>query len=241
MRSPRSCCAMPRPCMKSARLRMTVPWLFLIVLAAAFAGGCAELLCAQGQQPANQTAKPDSGQSSSSQISSSQTNSNQSGEQNGQPQQNGGASGGAPMVLGAGDSEEAPAEQAPAQTPETQPVPDQAGQPALADHPADHTVDQPVSAQGDRSPAPAAATSLDPAAAAALAALPPEPPDSSDPRKLVDWECADLLKLASDLKVAVDKTTKDELSLSVLRKAGEIEQMAHKLRDDMRPALAGKN
>lgn len=138
------------------------------------------------------------------------------------------------MVLGAGDSEEGlPAEQAAAQTPAAQSAPDQSGQSTYAD--------QPASVQGDQSPAPADAISLDPAVAAELAALPPVPPDSSDPRKLVNWECADLLKLASDLKAAVDKTTKDELSLSVVRKAGEIEQVAHKLRDDMRPAVAGKN
>ena len=43
-------------------------------------------------------------------------------------------------------------------------------------------------------------------------------------------DCASLLKLATDLKAEVDKTTKDELSMSVVRKAGEIEQLAHKVR-----------
>jgi predicted lipoprotein len=43
-------------------------------------------------------------------------------------------------------------------------------------------------------------------------------------------ECADLLKMATDLKTEVDKTTKDTLSLTVVRKAGEIEQLAHKVR-----------
>jgi len=211
-----------------------MPRLFLLALVVILAGGCAELLCAQGQQSASQTAKPDSAQSSSGQANSGQANSSESGAQNGQPQQNSGA----PMVLGAGDGEEGlPAEPAAAQTPAAQSAPDQSGQPI----PVDQSVDQPVSAQGDQSPTPADAISLDPAVAAELAALPPVPPDSSDPRKLVNWECADLLKLASDLKGAVDKTTKDELSLSVVRKAGEIEQVAHKLRDDMRPAVAGKN
>jgi hypothetical protein len=232
MRAPRSCCAKPQPCMKSARLRTIAARLCLLALATALAGGCAELLHGQAQQPANQAAKPDSAQSSSGQA-----NSGQSGAQNGQPQQNSGASAGAPMVLGAGDGEEAPAEQAPAKTPASQSAPDQSGQPS--DQPVNQPVDQPASAQGEQSPVPADATSLDPAVAAALAALPPGPPDSGDPRKVVDWECADLLKLATDLKVAVDKTTKDELSLSVVRKAGQIEQMAHKLRD-MRPAVAGK-
>lgn len=43
-------------------------------------------------------------------------------------------------------------------------------------------------------------------------------------------EAADLLKMASALKTEVDKTTKDTLSVTVVRKAGEIEQLAHKVR-----------
>lgn len=43
-------------------------------------------------------------------------------------------------------------------------------------------------------------------------------------------ECADLLKLATDLKSAVDKSTADQLSVTVVRKAGEIEQLARKVK-----------
>jgi hypothetical protein len=43
-------------------------------------------------------------------------------------------------------------------------------------------------------------------------------------------ECADLLKMATDLKTEVGKTTKDTLSITVVRKASEIEQLAHKVR-----------
>jgi hypothetical protein len=43
-------------------------------------------------------------------------------------------------------------------------------------------------------------------------------------------ECASLLKMATDLKAEVDKTTKDTLSVTVVRKASEIEQLAHKVR-----------
>jgi hypothetical protein len=43
-------------------------------------------------------------------------------------------------------------------------------------------------------------------------------------------ECADLLKMATDLKAEVDKSTKDTLSVTVVRKASEIEQLAHKVR-----------
>jgi hypothetical protein len=56
----------------------------------------------------------------------------------------------------------------------------------------------------------------------------------------VAGDCAALLKLATDLKAEVDKTTKDELSVTVVRKAGEIEQLARKVRDANR-IQAGKN
>jgi hypothetical protein len=48
--------------------------------------------------------------------------------------------------------------------------------------------------------------------------------------KIAD-ESAGLLKLATDLKTEVDKTTKDTLSLTVIRKAGEIERMARAMRE----------
>jgi len=44
-------------------------------------------------------------------------------------------------------------------------------------------------------------------------------------------QSAELLKLATDLKAEVDKTTKDELSLAVIRKASELERLAHNLRE----------
>jgi hypothetical protein len=46
----------------------------------------------------------------------------------------------------------------------------------------------------------------------------------------VTGECADLLKMATDLKAAVDKTNQDTLSVTVVRKADEIEQLAKKVR-----------
>jgi hypothetical protein len=48
--------------------------------------------------------------------------------------------------------------------------------------------------------------------------------------KEIASECADLLKMATALKSEVDKTTKDTLSVTVVRKANEIEQLAHKAR-----------
>jgi len=47
--------------------------------------------------------------------------------------------------------------------------------------------------------------------------------------EIVD-ETANLLKLANTLKADVDKTTQDTLSLAVIREAGEIEKLAHKMR-----------
>lgn len=52
--------------------------------------------------------------------------------------------------------------------------------------------------------------------------------DPNEPE--VAKQCADLLKMATDLKAEVDKTTQDTLSVTVVRKAGEIEQLAHKVR-----------
>ncbi len=43
-------------------------------------------------------------------------------------------------------------------------------------------------------------------------------------------QCGDILKLATELKAEVDKSSKDQLSVPVVRKAGEIEQLAHKVR-----------
>ena len=44
-------------------------------------------------------------------------------------------------------------------------------------------------------------------------------------------ESADLLKMATALKIAVDKTSQDTLSIAVVKKASEIEQLARKARN----------
>jgi hypothetical protein len=59
-------------------------------------------------------------------------------------------------------------------------------------------------------------------------------------KKQIGDDCAKLLELATGLKSEVDKSTKDTLSVTVIRKAGEIEQLARKMRDEMKPA-SGKN
>lgn len=83
-------------------------------------------------------------------------------------------------------------------------------------------------------PQPAAAAAVPPAVEIPAAVLP------TDPRqRQVALECADLLRMAAALKTAVDKSTKDELSVDVVRKAGEIEQYARKVHDGT-PMTAGK-
>lgn len=53
-------------------------------------------------------------------------------------------------------------------------------------------------------------------------------------RRQIADDSARLLKLATDLKVEVDKTTKDTLSLGVIRKADEIERLAHDVKEKMK-------
>jgi hypothetical protein len=50
------------------------------------------------------------------------------------------------------------------------------------------------------------------------------------PVKPIVLEAATLLKLATDLKAELDKTRKDELSVAVVRKAAQIEHLAHEVR-----------
>lgn len=52
-------------------------------------------------------------------------------------------------------------------------------------------------------------------------------------RQITD-DSAKLLKLASDLKAEIDKTSKDELSLGVIRKADEIQRLAHDVKEKMK-------
>jgi hypothetical protein len=77
---------------------------------------------------------------------------------------------------------------------------------------------------------------------------PTGPPDISDAKikekmnkeanierqKQIAEESAKLLKLATDLKAEVDKTNKDMLSVTALRKADEIEKLAHSVREKMK-------
>jgi len=57
---------------------------------------------------------------------------------------------------------------------------------------------------------------------------------NAERKKQIAEDSARLLKLATDLKSEVDKTTKDTLSLGVIRKADEIEKLAHSVKEKMK-------
>jgi hypothetical protein len=52
-------------------------------------------------------------------------------------------------------------------------------------------------------------------------------------KKQITSDSAKLLKLATELKSEVDKTDKDTLSVGVIRKADEIEKLAHSVKEKM--------
>src|SRR5215469_572649 len=58
-------------------------------------------------------------------------------------------------------------------------------------------------------------------------------------KKQISDDSARLLKLATDLKAEVDKTSKDTLSLGVIRKAEEIEKLAHSVKEKMKLTMSG--
>jgi hypothetical protein len=57
---------------------------------------------------------------------------------------------------------------------------------------------------------------------------------NAERKKQIADDSAKLLKLATDLKTEVDKTSKDTLSLNVIRKADEIEKLAHDVKEKMK-------
>jgi hypothetical protein len=62
---------------------------------------------------------------------------------------------------------------------------------------------------------------------------------NAERRKQLAEDSARLLKLATELKAEVDKTTKDMLSLTVIRKADEIERLAHNMKEKMKLTVGG--
>jgi nitric oxide reductase activation protein len=57
-----------------------------------------------------------------------------------------------------------------------------------------------------------------------------------DRQKQLVEDTQKLLALANELKADVDKSTKDTLSLDVVRKADEIEKLAHSVKEKMKNA-----
>ncbi len=58
-------------------------------------------------------------------------------------------------------------------------------------------------------------------------------------KKQIADDSTKLFKLANDLKVEVDKTDKDTLSLDVIRKADEIERLARIIKEKMKLTVSG--
>ena len=59
----------------------------------------------------------------------------------------------------------------------------------------------------------------------------------AEPKDQIALDSAKLLKLATDLRIEVDKTTIDTLSLTIIRKADEIEKLAHSVKEKMKVAV----
>jgi hypothetical protein len=92
-------------------------------------------------------------------------------------------------------------------------------------------------AQDSSAQPPAAAQSQAPATAEATADTPkPTAPQTPQQKQLAD-DTAKLLALANELKAELDKSSKDTLSLNVIRKAEQVEKLAHKVRDEMKASL----
>jgi len=62
---------------------------------------------------------------------------------------------------------------------------------------------------------------------------------NAERKKQLSDESAQLLTLAMSLKAEVDKTNKDMLSLNVIRKADEIERLAHNVKEKMKLTVGG--
>ena len=57
---------------------------------------------------------------------------------------------------------------------------------------------------------------------------------NNDRQKRIVDDAAKLLRLATELKAEVDKSNKDQMSLDVIRKADEVEHLAHDVKIRMR-------
>lgn len=156
-----------------------------------------------------------------------------------------------PMVMGESPDSEDDSGNAPSSAPAQPTAPASTQTPnkpaAIQPAPWNPATQTPEDAGARSAPPPASQPAQPPPSAALAVASPaPEPPihvadaGGDQARQQINNACADMLKMANELKTEVDKTTKDMLSISVIRKANQIEQLAHQVRDEMRPEV-GKN
>lgn len=98
-----------------------------------------------------------------------------------------------------------------------------------------HPAVNPASEDGAAAQAPTA-THATPAAqtAAGQAAQEKATAAEGDRKKQISDESSQLLAMAVALKAEVDKTNKDTLSLNVIRKADEIERLAHTVKEKIK-------
>ncbi len=73
---------------------------------------------------------------------------------------------------------------------------------------------------------------------AAQAAVPTQTQAAARPEQQAAVDGAQLLKLATELKALVDKSSKDTLSLGVIRKADEVERAARGVKEKIRVEAA---
>jgi hypothetical protein len=100
-----------------------------------------------------------------------------------------------------------------------------------------------ASPQPGNGSAPNAEPGAVPQAASATRLATPSPPTgglnpdapNAEHREQIAADSARLVKLATELKAEVDKSNKDTLSVSVIRKAEEIEKLAHSVKEKTRP------
>ncbi len=109
----------------------------------------------------------------------------------------------------------------PSQATPSQPLP---SQPVLS-----QPVSPIASPSGPKSPPPQTA-------APALPADKPLDAKGLKQKQLAD-DTAKLAVLAGELKAEIDKSSKDTLSMRVIKKAAEVEKLAHKVRDEMKATL----
>jgi hypothetical protein len=95
---------------------------------------------------------------------------------------------------------------------------------AAAQQPAQGSTAQPPAAQAPATARATAETSK------------PTTAQTPQQKQLAD-DTAKLLTLANELKAELDKSNKDTLSLSVIKKAEQVEKLAHKVRDEMKASL----